>query len=64
VTAEEEMIGVNASALVASMADIEAGRDRTVLEDPSQSMGEVALAMKVELTVTAMGKRALPDQAA
>ena len=54
--AEEEMLGVDAPALVASMADVQVLRDRAVLDDPGQSVGQIAAATESELTVAAIGK--------
>jgi hypothetical protein len=61
---EKEVIGVDASALIAAMANDHAPCDRTMLDRPSPSMSVGRLALVVESAVSSGRRLALPDHAA
>jgi hypothetical protein len=54
-TAQEEMLGVDAPTFIAAMADMQASWNWAVLHDPGQPVGQIAAAAESELTVAAIG---------
>jgi hypothetical protein len=62
--AKEEMVRVDATPLIAAMADVHAGRDRPMLEFPGQAMGELNDVLAGQLAIAVVIQGCLPDQAA
>jgi hypothetical protein len=60
---QEEMIGIDASALIATMANDNAAADRTMLDGPSPAVSEESAAAIVHAAISAFRETALPDQA-
>jgi hypothetical protein len=64
VAVEKEVIGIDASPLVATMADIRARRDWPVLQAPGQAMRALRAVVDAERAVAAVGDGALPEMTA
>jgi hypothetical protein len=64
VAVEEKMIGVDAAALVAAMADVHARRDGTVPDEPCHPVRPLGAARHAERAVARVVHGAVPDVAA
>jgi hypothetical protein len=64
VRAEEEVLGIHAASFVAAMANMQADRNRAMLDLPCPTVCELNDALEIDLAIAGTIDTRLPDQAA